>query len=345
MAAPRMYFGKNINGAEGLNLKDKLNFRISPPYSAASPAPEWKLVQMLDEADDLLFVMDQHGSILACKARNDSGPSLLPGLPDRLNMREMMPFRTRQKYDQALQKVALGGRFAMFSTVLLLPGKGAAWFEFRLLPAMGDQLVLFVWNISGYRSLSSTITNIPFSLEKMIEGWSRALYLRDLETEDHTRRVTAMTLQLARRLGVPEVQTVDLRHGAVLHDIGKIAIPDEILLKAGALTEDEWQVMRQHPGIAVRLLETIPQIEAVLDIPRSHHEKWDGSGYPDGLAGEHIPLAARLFAFADVYDALTCDRPYRRAWSPTDALEYIHKGSGLHFDPALVPEFIRMVLE
>lgn len=186
---------------------------------------------------------------------------------------------------------------------------------------------------------------IPISVEKMIEGWSRLLYLHDFETEDHTRRVTVMALQLARRLGLQEKEMTTIRRGAQVHDIGKIAIPDEILHKTSALTGEEWHVMRQHPLVAVAMLNPIPGIDAALVIPRSHHEKWDGSGYPDGLAGEDIPLAARIFAFADVYDALTSDRPYRRAWSRRDALNYIRTETGRHFDPSLAPEFIRMMLE
>lgn len=187
---------------------------------------------------------------------------------------------------------------------------------------------------------------IPISVENMIEGWSRLLYLRDFETEDHTRRVTVMTLQLARRLGLnDEKELTAIRRGAQVHDIGKIAIPDEILHKTSALNDEEWRVMRQHPLVAVAMLNPIPGIETALSIPRSHHEKWNGSGYPDGLAGEGIPLAARIFAFADVYDALTSDRPYRRAWSRRDALNYIRSETGKHFDPSFTPEFIRMLLE
>ncbi|MBI2331818.1 MAG: HD-GYP domain-containing protein [Chloroflexi bacterium] len=179
----------------------------------------------------------------------------------------------------------------------------------------------------------------------MIEGWSRSLYLRDFETEGHTRRVTEIATQLACRLGLPQEEMINIRRGAQVHDIGKIAIPDTILLKTGELTKEEWDVMRQHTLIAVDLLKSIPQIGPALVIPRSHHEKWDGSGYPDGLAGSDIPLLARIFAFADVYDALTSDRPYRRAWSRVDALRYIRSETGRHFDPALTPEFICLMLE
>ena len=144
-----------------------------------------------------------------------------------------------------------------------------------------------------------------------IEGWSRALNLRDKETEGHTRRVTEMTLTLARRFGFTEEDLLHLRRGALLHDIGKMGVPDNILLKPEPLTEEEWIIMRKHPQYAYDLLKPIAFLGSALDIPYCHHEKWDGTGYPRGLRGEEIPLAARLFAVVDVWDALTSDRPYR----------------------------------
>ncbi|MDP1614610.1 MAG: HD domain-containing phosphohydrolase, partial [Methylococcales bacterium] len=193
---------------------------------------------------------------------------------------------------------------------------------------------LFVRNVTNTRGM--------FDLDKIVDGWLRALYLRDRETEDHTRRVTEMALRLAHLLGISDAEMTHIRLGAMLHDIGKVAIPDSILFKPGPLTEEEWSVMRRHPVIATELLGSFPYLASALDIPRSHHEQWDGSGYPDGLAGETIPLAARIFAFADVYDALTSDRPYRRAWSQAEALEFIHSKSGTHFDSSITPVFIGM---
>lgn len=177
------------------------------------------------------------------------------------------------------------------------------------------------------------------------DNWFQALDLRDRETGNHTRRVTELTVNLAVRMGIPNAALVHIRRGATLHDIGKMIIPDAILFKAGPLTDEEWVVMRSHPLVAVEILQTIPFLVPALPIPRSHHEKWDGSGYPDGLAGEDIPLEARIFAFADVYDALTSDRPYRRAWSKENALEYIFKNSETHFDPDILPLFMRMMTE
>ena len=152
-----------------------------------------------------------------------------------------------------------------------------------------------------------------------------------------------MTIRLAGRLEIPESDLVHIRRGAILHDIGKVAIPDQILFKPGPLSIEEWDVMRQHPQIAVELLAPIDYLSSALEIPHWHHEKWDGSGYPDHLHGDKIPLPARIFALADVYDSLTSDRPYRTAWSKTDALNYIESQSGKHFDPNIVPEFLNLI--
>jgi putative nucleotidyltransferase with HDIG domain len=176
-----------------------------------------------------------------------------------------------------------------------------------------------------------------------IEGWSHALDLRDKDTEGHTLRVTEMALKLARALGVEEDQLVHMRRGGLLHDIGKMAVPDHILLKPEPLTDEEWEIMRQHPQLAYNWLVAIPFLKYALEIPYCHHEKWDGTGYPHGLKGELIPLAARIFAVADVWDALTNDRPYREAWPHSKALEYIRKKSGIYFDTKIVEVFLRHI--
>jgi HD-GYP domain-containing protein (c-di-GMP phosphodiesterase class II) len=173
-----------------------------------------------------------------------------------------------------------------------------------------------------------------------LEGWSRALDMRDKETEGHSIRVTEMTLRLGRLLGVRDVEEVHLRRGSLLHDMGKIGIPDAILLKPGPLTAEEWEVMRTHPVRAYEMLAPIPYLSKALEIPHCHHEKWDGSGYPRGLKGEEIPLSARIFAVVDVYDALTSDRPYRPAWTKEKALDHIREQTGKHFDPQVVEAFL-----
>ncbi len=183
------------------------------------------------------------------------------------------------------------------------------------------------------------------SYHKTIEGWSCALDLRDKETEGHTKRVTEKSLVFARAIGVSADHLEHIRMGAILHDVGKLGVPDAILLKTGALTEEEWTVMRMHPVYAYQWLSPIKFLESSLDIPYCHHEKWDGSGYPRGLKGEDIPLFARMFAIIDVWDALCSDRPYRKAMTEDQVLEYILAQSGKHFDPALTEVFARLVKE
>jgi putative two-component system response regulator len=179
--------------------------------------------------------------------------------------------------------------------------------------------------------------------EATIEGWSHAMDLRDRETEGHSRRVTELSIRLAQAMGMSEEEIVHMRHGALLHDMGKIGIPDSILHKPDDLTEQEWAIMRQHPRLAFEMLNSIEYLREALDIPYFHHEKWDGTGYPQGLKGEQIPIAARLFTVADVWDALTSDRPYRPAWSQDDAMEYIREQSGKHFDPHVVELFFKVI--
>jgi PAS domain S-box-containing protein/putative nucleotidyltransferase with HDIG domain len=191
-----------------------------------------------------------------------------------------------------------------------------------------------------YDRLQVSTIQLAAAYDATIEGWSRALDLRDHETEGHTERVTELAMRLARELKIDDEQLVHIRRGALLHDIGKMAVPDLILLKPGPLTEQETEIMRQHPTTAYRLLAPIAYLKPALDIPYCHHEKWDGTGYPRGLAGDEIPLAARIFAVADVWDALCSDRPYRAAWPVEKVHEYILAQAGIHFDPQVVAVFL-----
>lgn len=179
--------------------------------------------------------------------------------------------------------------------------------------------------------------------EATIEGWTHALDLRDRETEGHSRRVAEMTVKLAQAYNMNKDEILHVRRGALLHDMGKIGIPDSILHKPGSLTDEEWIIMRKHPQFAHDMLNSVEYLKSSLDIPYCHHEKWDGTGYPRGLKGEDIPLAARLFAIVDVWDALTSKRPYRDAWKKEDALEYIRDQSGKHFDPQIVDLFLKEI--
>jgi len=180
--------------------------------------------------------------------------------------------------------------------------------------------------------------------EATLKGWVRALDFRDNETGDHSRRVTLLTVELARLMGINEDELVHVRRSALLHDIGKIAVPDSILHKTGPLTEAEWDIMRKHPQIAIEMLEPIEYLRPALAIPLNHHERWDGTGYPHGIKGEEIPLAARIFAVVDVWDALSSDRPYRKAWPYEKIMEHMRQQSGTHFDPKVVELFLKMMV-
>jgi PAS domain S-box-containing protein len=210
---------------------------------------------------------------------------------------------------------------------------------------LAGQAAIAIDNARLFTDLQRSHTDLMLAYDATIEGWSRALELRDQETEGHTERVTEITLRLARAFGIGEEEITHIRRGALLHDIGKISIPDAILLKPGKLTDEEMALMRGHAQRAYEMLLPIEYLRPALDIPYCHHEKWDGTGYPRGLKGEEIPLAARLFAIADVYDALTSDRPYRKAWSRAEALEYIRQQSGTYFEPRVVEVFLQIVGE
>ena len=173
-----------------------------------------------------------------------------------------------------------------------------------------------------------------------LEGWVRALEIREHDTADHSRRVVEMTISMAERMGITGEALVHAKRGALLHDIGKMGVPDNILLKPGSLTMEEWTIMRYHPVYARNLLQEISYLIPAMDIPYSHHERWNGAGYPRGLSGEEIPLTARIFAVIDVYDALLSNRPYRPAWAEEDVIKYLIDQKGVQFDPHVVDEFL-----
>jgi putative nucleotidyltransferase with HDIG domain len=233
------------------------------------------------------------------------------------------------------------GVMEVFHRATLNPDRG--WLHF--LESLAAQAALAIDNASLFSSLQRSNMELGIAYETTLEGWSAALDMRDRETEGHTQRVTNLTLALAEAMGVSEKDCTQIRRGALLHDIGKMGIPDRILLKPDILTGDEWEIMRQHPVYAHRLLHPIPHLRPALDIPYCHHERWNGSGYPRGLKEESIPLAARIFAVADVWDALCSDRPYRPAWERDKAHSYIKSLSGVHFDPKVVEVFLRLVGE
>ena len=210
--------------------------------------------------------------------------------------------------------------------------------------------LLGITRLNRYKKLTQERAKLQVANEQLldayeatIEGWSHAMDLRDRETEGHSRRVAELTVNLAQAVGMSQEEIVHLRRGALLHDLGKIGIPDSILHKPSGLTDEEWVIMRKHPQFAHDMLYPIEYLRPALDIPYNHHEKWDGTGYPRGSRGEEIPLAARLFAVIDVWDALTSNRPYRLAWSDEEALTYIREQSGRHFDPQVVELFFKVI--
>ena len=217
------------------------------------------------------------------------------------------------------------------------------WEEY--LQTLAGQTAIAVENIQQFEAMQQLNVNLANAYDKTLEGLSKTLELRDEETEGHTLRVTNLAVSLAKKCGIDKNEMIQIYRGALLHDIGKIGIPDRILQKPGPLTDEEWKIMKQHPATAYKLLSSIQFLRPALNIPYLHHEKWDGSGYPLGLRGEQIPVEARIFAIVDVWDALCSDRPYRKAWDHEKAKEYIKEQSGKHFDPKIVECFLEMISE
>jgi putative nucleotidyltransferase with HDIG domain len=202
---------------------------------------------------------------------------------------------------------------------------------------------LVIWVV--HDSWEKNIQRLRESYDLTLQGWARALEYKDGEVADHTRRVTELTIQLAQKLGLSPEEIQDMKRGAYLHDIGKMAIPDRILQKPGPLTDDEWEVMKQHPVLAREFISEIPFLEPAIQVAYWHHERWDGSGYPEGLRGDQIPLAARIFAVIDNWDALNSDRPYRKAWLREKVIVYLRDNAGTIFDPKVVKAFLNILNE
>ena len=240
-----------------------------------------------------------------------------------------------------IAKGQVAGVLEVFHRSLLDPGSERLDF----LKTLAGQAAIALDSARLFDGLQRSNTELMLAYDATIEGWSRAMDLRDKETEGHTQRVTELTVRLSKAMGIGDEELSHIRRGALLHDIGKIGVPDGILLKPGPLTDEEWAAMKKHPTFAYEMLSPIRYLRLALDIPYCHHERWDGSGYPRGLKGEQIPLTARIFAVVDVWDALTSDRPYRPAWSRKKVLEHIQAGSGSHFDPIAVEQFLGVMGE
>jgi HD-GYP domain-containing protein (c-di-GMP phosphodiesterase class II) len=238
-------------------------------------------------------------------------------------------------------KGQIKGLFEIFHRSLLAPND--EWMQF--MQTLSGQAAIAIDNSQLFDNLQRSNQEIRQAYDTTLEGWARALELRDRETEGHTRRVTRLTMDLARYMNISEDDLVNIYRGVLLHDIGKMGVPDQILRKTGPLTDPEWVEMRKHPQYAFDLLAPIPYLRPALDIPYCHHEHWDGSGYPRGLKGEQIPLAARIFSIIDIWDALLSNRPYRDAWPEDKVIAYIKEISGKILDPKIVDAFLKMISE
>lgn len=216
--------------------------------------------------------------------------------------------------------------------------------DLQILIAFANLAAVAIDNARLFNDLQRSNFELAQAYDITLEGWARALELRDQETEGHTRRVTELTVRLAKALGFEQEELDHIRRGALLHDIGKMGIPDRILLKPEKLSDGEQAIMQKHPIYAYNMLYPIEKLRPALDIPYCHHEKWDGTGYPRGLKGKEIPLPARIFAVVDVWDALRSDRPYRQAWPPEKVRAYLRSQAGIHFDPSVVEAFLELEL-
>ncbi len=279
-------------------------------------------------------------------------------LPDLILLDVMMPkldgfeVCARLRADPATAEIPIIMITALDDRESRLRGLGAGVDDFLSKPFDGLELKTrcqSITRLNRYRRLVEQRGKIEKLLEALnesygrtLEGWTKALDLRDKETEGHTRRVVELSLGFANAIGLGEEKLEHLRNGALLHDVGKLGVPDSILLKPGRLTDEEWITMRLHPVYAYEWLSPIGHLATAVEVPYGHHEKWDGSGYPRGLGGTEIDLLARMFALVDVWDALRSDRPYRKPMSERETIEHIRAGSGTHFDPDLAGAFISM---
>lgn len=288
-------------------------------------APFGALIYELSVNDAIRFVQVND---TACQVLGMDRETLL-----NINVEEAFPSLQQTGIPAELKNVIHNGTNYNLDQLRYSDKKVDGIFELHAVPLGVNLAGIFFRNIS----------DLAQAYEETLEGWSRAMDLRDKETEGHTQRVTQMTLAIARHIGLTDTEIMHMRRGALLHDMGKMAIPDSILLKKGALTEEEWVIMRRHPEFAHEMLRSISFLHQALEIPYCHHEKWDGTGYPRGLKAEEIPLSARIFAVADVWDALRYDRPYRKGWSAEKVLEYIREQSGRHFDPHVVDTFLEII--
>lgn len=283
------------------------------------------------------------GEGLAGRIALERSPVILPDLKAMQEEGDRLHYFREEKFTSyfglpLISKGQIKGTLEIFHRAHKEPE--AEWLDF--VEALAVQAAIAIDNAGMFDDLHRSNIELVLAYDRTLDGWSRALDLRDKETEGHSRRVAELTVSMTSAMGISESEVVHMRRGALLHDIGKLGVPDNILMKPAPLDEQEWKIMRRHPVYAYEMLSPINYLRPALDIPYCHHEKWDGSGYPRGLKGEEIPLAARIFAIADVWDALCSVRPYRPAYTREYALDYISKLGGKAFDPDVLKMFLSL---
>ncbi|HNB52998.1 MAG TPA: HD domain-containing phosphohydrolase [Anaerolineales bacterium] len=291
-----------------------------------------KIAEHTTETDTLWFSKDAYNPHhIASQVIFSKKPYLINGYSEVQTHLSVMAVPLL-KGEQSIGSLIIGNYpFHRFST-----------YDLEIALQFGGYAAIAVESSRLYEEIIQANEKLIHTYDSTLAGWAKALELRDRETEGHTQRVTNGCMILARAMGIDDEHLVHIYRGALLHDIGKMGIPDNILRKPGKLSEEEWKIMRLHPVYAYQWLNPIEFLHPALEIPYCHHEKWDGTGYPRGLMGPDIPLAARIFSVIDVWDALSFDRPYRKAWPPELVLEYIKEKAGTHFDPEIVAKFLEI---
>lgn len=317
---------------------------------AALHASEERSRSLLNAIPDLLFVLDSSGSHLEVRGNPDAHRRPADIATAEPNLRDHRPIAADLVHVQAAIRTALASGVTQEVTYHTDdPQAGRQVWTARLAAINPREVLMLARNITAYSHALETIERVNQEVlsayDATLLGWSLMLEVRENEVAGHSQRVAALTVQLAARLGCTDAEIAQIRRGALLHDIGKMALPDTILRKAGALTEEERRLVQQHPDLAYSWLSGIEFLRPALDIPYCHHERWNGAGYPRGLRGTAIPLAARIFSVVDVWDALLADRPYKARWTPGAASAYLREQAGELFDPRVVEEFLRMVGE
>jgi PAS domain S-box-containing protein len=306
---------------------------------------------MLEFASGQGFQTKQHqplplmiGQGFAGRAALERRTISIPDLENRPTGSLLAPDLLQEKFANyyAVPVIAKGevkGVLEIYHRSLMQPDDD--WLDF--LSTMANQAALAIDSANLFQDLQRTNAELSLAYDSAIESWAQVLELSNRENGAHAYRVVELTIKLARSMGIAEQELIHFRRGALLHDVGKLGIPESILNKPGPLDEAEWKVMQSHSQLAYELLSSVNYLAPALDIPHYHHERWDGSGYPEGLREEQIPFPARLFAVVDVYDALTSTRSYRPAWSRQVALTHIQNSSGKLFDPVVVRAFLQVM--